>query len=192
MKNLIIYAHPNMPGFSGKALDRVVETLKAKGDEVIVRDLYKIGFNPILTAKEMADIQKGKIFDDVKVEQDFIRDADIITFIFPIWWADMPAILKGYIDRVFAHGFAYKYDETGPKPLLTGKKAIIITPTGGTEEMLDKIGMLDAQKLTIVGNKFSFTGIEVIEHKYFFGNPMMNQDRISSLLDEVEELMKKI
>jgi NAD(P)H dehydrogenase (quinone) len=191
MKNLVIYAHPDMPGFSGQALETVIKTSEAKGNEVIVRDLYKMNFNPVLTAAEMAAIQNGDTPEDIKIEQDYIREADVLTFIFPIWWADMPAILKGYIDRVFAHGFAYTYDGTGPKPLLNGKKAIIITPTGGTEEMLEQMGMLDAQKLTIVGNRFHFTGFEVLEHKYFFGNPMMTPEKVPAMLEELEELIKK-
>ncbi len=191
MKNLIIYAHPTVPCFNEKVVEKVIETAKAKGDEVILRNLYEMDFNPVFSSKDMADLQAGNIPEDIKVEQEYIKDADIMTFIFPIWWADMPAIMKGYIDRVFSYGFAYAYDEKGPQPLLTGKKVIIITSAGGTEDVYKASGANDAQKLTIDYNKFGFCGIEVLEHKYFYGNPMATPEKIPGYMKEVESLIKK-
>ena len=191
MKNLVIYAHPTVPCFNEKVVEKVLETAKAKGDEVILRNLYEMNFNPVLSAEDMADLQKGIVPEDIKKEQDYIREADIMTVIFPIWWADMPAIMKGYIDRVFSYGFAYAYDENGPVPLLKGKKVIIITSTGGAEAMYEQSGMKAAQANTIDGNKFAFCGIEVLEHKYFHGNPMTTPEKIPAYMEEVEALIRK-
>ena len=191
MKNLIIYAHPTVPSFSEQVVEKVIETAKAKGDEVIFRDLYKLEFNPVLTGNDMAALQEGNIPEDIKIEQDFIKEADVLTFIFPIWWADMPAIMKGYIDKVFSYGFAYLYDENGPKPLLTDKKVIIISSAGGTKEVYENSGAFESQKNTIDYNKFGFCGFEILEHKRFYGNPMTTPEKIPAYLDEVEELIKK-
>ncbi|MEJ1715164.1 NAD(P)H-dependent oxidoreductase, partial [Escherichia coli] len=79
--------------------------LQKKGHEVEVRDLYEMQFQPTLGRSEMI----GGIGEDVVVEQEYLKWADVITFIYPIWWTGLPAIMKGYIDRVFSYGFAYKY-----------------------------------------------------------------------------------
>jgi NAD(P)H dehydrogenase (quinone) len=73
----------------------------------------------------------------------FITQTDAITFIYPIWWTVLPAILKGHVDRVFSYGFAYSYGEAGINKMLTGKKGFIINTHGTPQEIYDKIGMTD-------------------------------------------------
>lgn len=122
MKYLIIYAHPNPKSFNHAILETISEELKKKKKEFKVRDLYKIGFNPALSTKDLSAIQNGAVPKDIEKEQEYIRKADTIVFIFPIWWSSMPAILKGYIDRVFSLKFAYDITEDGVFGLLKGKK----------------------------------------------------------------------
>src|SRR6188768_1179271 len=102
MKNLIIYAHPNPASLNHFFKQTILETLKQSTDEVIVRDLNEINFNPVLSLEDMNGQRMGKVAEDVQKEQDFITWADRIVFIYPIWWTGMPAIMKGYIDRVFS------------------------------------------------------------------------------------------
>lgn len=84
--------------------------------------LYELNFNPVLGASDFISFSKGNTPEDIKEEQEHISWADSITFIYPVWWAGLPAILKGYVDRVFSHGFAYAYGENGIEKLLSGKK----------------------------------------------------------------------
>lgn len=107
MKHLVVYAHPVAGSVNHQLLNSVLESLK--GHEVEVRDLNQLAFNPVLSSEDLAGQRRGEVATDVKTEQDFIREADVITFIYPIWWAGLPAILKGYVDRVFSYGFAYRY-----------------------------------------------------------------------------------
>src|ERR1700690_1841729 len=100
VKSLIIYAHPNAASFNHAIMETISEELKGSNKDFNVRDLYKIGFNPILSAEDFVAIQNGTVPDDIKTEQNYIRSADTLIFIFPIWWSSMPAMLKGYIDRV--------------------------------------------------------------------------------------------
>ncbi len=86
MKNLIIYAHPNSASLNHFFKQTVVESLQQSGQEVVVRDLNEISFNPVLSLEDMNGQRMGKVTDDVKTEQDFIIWADQIIFIYPIWW----------------------------------------------------------------------------------------------------------
>lgn len=167
MKHLIIYAHPNAESLNGHFQKSVIEHLTNNGHEVEVRDLYQLNFNPVFSLEDMAGQQKGEVADDVKREQYFISWADHITFIYPIWWAGMPAILKGYIDRVFSYGFAYCYQQGVQKALLTGKQAVIINTQGKSHTEYSEIGMDKALSLTSDKGIYAYCGLE-IKHHFFF------------------------
>src|SRR5690606_40356054 len=100
--------------------------------QVRVRDLYDLGFDPVLSPAELKQYEDEEkaISVDVKAEQEAILWADHIIFVYPTWWWSMPAILKGYFDRVFVPGFAFSVSEKGIEGLLKGKKAWIIQTTG--------------------------------------------------------------
>nr|WP_315200616.1 NAD(P)H-dependent oxidoreductase [uncultured Flavobacterium sp.] len=130
MKHLIIYAHPNSQSLNSHLKQTLSEYLSNSGQEVVIRDLYELHFNPVLSLEDMQGQRMGKVAEDVKQEQEFISWADHITFIYAIWWTGMPAIMKGFIDRVFSYGFAYRYDQGVQKGLLTGKQTTVINTHG--------------------------------------------------------------
>lgn len=167
MKNLIIYAHPNSASLNHFFKETVVESLEKSGQEVVVRDLNQINFNPVFSLEDMNGQRMGKVANDVQTEQDFITWADQIIFVYPIWWTGMPAIMKGYIDRVFSYGFAYRYDQGVQKGLLTGKKAIIINSHGKSNSEYEAIGMDKALALTSDTGIFNYCGFEIQKHFYF-------------------------
>lgn len=167
MRHLIIYAHPNENSLNHHLLNTVIETLQYHNEEIIVRDLYDIGFNPVLSLNDIQGQRMGKLSDDVKTEQDHISWAEQITFIYPIWWTGLPAMMKGYIDRVFSYGFAYRYDQGIQKGLLKGKKTVIINTHGKSHEEYEKTGMDNALTLTSDNGIFIYSGLEIIRHFFF-------------------------
>ncbi|KYH05417.1 NAD(P)H dehydrogenase [Chryseobacterium cucumeris] len=167
MRHLIIYAHPNENSLNHHLLNTVIETLQYHNEEIIVRDLYDIGFNPVLSLNDIQGQRIGKLSDDVKTEQDHISWAEQITFIYPIWWTGLPAMMKGYIDRVFSYGFAYRYDQGIQKGLLKGKKTVIINTHGKSHEEYEKTGMDNALTLTSDNGIFIYSGLEIIRHFFF-------------------------
>ncbi len=164
MKHLIIYAHPNETSLNHYIKTKVEQLLKDNKHEVRTRDLYELQLQPVLTLDDMGGQRKGLIAADVKLEQDHISWADSITFIYPIWWTGMPAIMKGYIDRVFSYGFAYRYDQGIQKGLLKGKSAFIINTHGKSEEEYKQIGMDKALSLTSDKGVYTYCGLDVIAH----------------------------
>ena len=124
MQILIVYAHPEPTSFNAAMKDLAVETLTAQGHSVVVSDLYAMGWNAVagpqdvtgarsdtsrfsLAREQTHAMEQGNIAVDIAAEQAKLTAADLVIFQFPIWWFGMPAILKGWADRVFARGFAY-------------------------------------------------------------------------------------
>ena len=167
MKHLIIYAHPNPQSLNAHFKNILIEHLQRHDNDVVVRDLYDLGFDPVLSLDDMAGQRKGEVSEDAKLEQEHIAWADCITFIHPIWWTGLPAILKGYIDRVFSYGFAYRYDQGVQKGLLTGKQAIIINTHGKSQDEYNAIGMDKALLLTSDKGIYTYCGLEIKEHFFF-------------------------
>lgn len=170
INHLVIFCHPNEKSLSAAYRDELVQITEDSGNNVLVRNLYNIGFHPVLSAEDFMALNRGEVPDDIRLEQDYIQGADLITFIYPIWWTGMPAMMKGYIDRVFSNGFAYEVTSCGEiQGLLTGKKVVILNNFGQTYHYYEETGMLDALKKTSDTGIFNFCGMEVVGH-HFFGH----------------------
>ena len=86
-------------------------------------------------------MHSGNIPEDIKTEQDHVKWADVITFVNPVWWVGLPAVLKGYVDRVFSYGFACESVDGAPRGPLNGKKALLFCTTGRPNEYYAQNGM---------------------------------------------------
>ncbi len=192
MKHLIVYADPNPNGFCHTIVKTLAERLEDSGKDVFLRNLYDLKFDPILSEADLLIISKDDHMADVKEEQELIQDASVITFVYPIWWLGPPAILKGYFDRVLAQGFAYSIGKEGLERGLVGKKAVIINTMGAKFENYEKNGMVEAmKKITDIGI-LEYTGLEVVEHK-FFGEITTATDQLkATYLKEVVSLGEKL
>ena len=168
MKVLVVYAHPNPESFNHVVLERFVEGLQSNNHEVEILDLYAQGFNPLLSAADLASFKAGETPVDIQSQQAKVAWAEGMAFIFPIWCSSMPAALKGWIDRVFSLGFAYAFTEEGPVGLLKQQKALLITTSGGDQAFFDHSGIQKAIQMTIDLGIFGFSGISKIQHEFFY------------------------
>lgn len=110
MKTTIVYAHP----WSGSFNQGIVDQLKNKYPQATVIDLYADDFDPVMRAEELALFSKGESLDPlVKEYQALLDKTERLIVIFPIWWYGMPAILKGFFDKVMLKGFAYNEGKAG-------------------------------------------------------------------------------
>jgi|AKZA01.1.fsa_nt_gi Putative NADPH-quinone reductase (modulator of drug activity B) len=194
MKSLVVFAHPGGKefGHNHTILSEVIVELEKKGHEVIVRDLYKMNFKAILDDKDYSMFNQGKIPEDIALEQKYITESDNIIVIAPIWWTSLPAILKGYFDRVFAYGFAYSIDDTGNMVrLLSNKKGLFINTYGHSESYYQELGMLEAFRKTMDVGIFEYTGIEVVDHlMYGFAKSGNDQNGKKIILDVKDKVIK--
>lgn len=123
----IILAHPWHGSFCKAILDTAINKLEKDNKAYQIIDLNKDNFNPVLTEAELALYSKGQFIDPlVGKYQNMLTNSTEVIFIYPIWWMNMPAILKGFFDKVLLYGYAYNY-ENGWTPLLKIQKTLIIT-----------------------------------------------------------------
>lgn len=158
-KTLLIYAHPNKEGHCGSILRNVVKNLASKNVDYKVIDLYEVGYDPVLKPSEHYSSGHKEVSEQNKNYQNDILNAENIIFIYPTWWQNVPAILKGFIDRVFIAGFAFIYKGKLPVGLLTGKKAVIFTTTGAPR-IITKIFMKDTSTKVLAKYTLGFCGIK--------------------------------
>jgi len=100
MHHLIIFAHPNsQTSFNRAILEATLQASQQLDVHTVVRDLYTLNFNPILSWEEMQAIYQEIIPAEVKFEHQLIEQVNLITLVYPLWWMGFPALLKGYLDR---------------------------------------------------------------------------------------------
>jgi NAD(P)H dehydrogenase (quinone) len=188
MKISIIYSNHHSGNFNEVLLNTLIENLSEQGHEIVVRDLYKMDFNPVLKTSDFESISSGNTPPDILREQDFVKWSDLMIFVYPLWWGGMPAIMKGYIDRVFSWGFAYKTNGNGPYPLLTDKKAIVMATMGQSRADYEK-GMFQAMNLVNVEGVFGFCGVDVVDQIYFSSiHNVSERERNNYLIQAVESV----
>ncbi len=177
MQHLIIYSHLNPTSFTKAIVDEVEKNAIASGDEVKIIDLYGDQFNPVLGMPDIAHQFMGQTMpDDVKKYQDMITWADHLTVVYPMWWGQMPAMLKGFIDRVFSYGFAFSISENGVQALLKGKTASVFVNTNTPTAVYEATQMNTAQRRIIDGGIFGFCGIDT--EITFFGQVSSGSDEL--------------
>lgn len=114
MRALIVYCHPRDDSFTAAVRDAVLEELAASGAEIRLQDLYKMKFDPVMGAQEHRDYEDEKINQmPVGAEIVDLQWCDTLIFVYPTWWYGLPAMLKGWLDRVLVPGVAFLMpDET--------------------------------------------------------------------------------
>lgn len=168
MRVLTIYAHHDPRSFCHAVLERFTEGLRDAGHAGEVVDLYAIGFDPALRDHDRPN------WIDESVPDDVLEQADALAFIAPVYFVGLPAILKGWIERVFTLGFAFgltpdgwRGDIGGRVPLLKHEKALIIQTTI-FDERAYRAGLKDAMTALIDEYALRYPGIQRVEHEYFY------------------------
>ncbi|MDB8790290.1 NAD(P)H-dependent oxidoreductase [Romboutsia sp. 1001216sp1] len=142
MKTTIIVASPSEKSFSKKIVEKLSKKLIENRAEYEIIDLYKDNFNPVMTEKEEQLYNEGKTDDElVKKYQQSIRNSDEIILVFPVWFNNVPAILKGFFDKVFIKNFAFSEEDNKTKGLLSNIKSgmVITTSESNTSYLKDKL-----------------------------------------------------
>jgi NAD(P)H dehydrogenase (quinone) len=189
MKVLIVYAHPNPKSFNHAILETAKETLRQKGDEIKVVDLYSENLKTTLDGEDFGKIMAGETPADVRGYQNDILWAEKLVFIFPVWWWSYPAVLKGWIDRVFLMGFAYVFNETGVKGLLKNEKALVFMTTGGPEEGYKQSNTVDILTRQMSDGVMKFCGVNNTTTKIFYGVPAISDEARKAMLEDVKKIV---
>ncbi|MDF2438126.1 MAG: quinone oxidoreductase [Bacteroidota bacterium] len=212
MKVFIVHAHPEPLSFNSALKDEAVKILEVSGHEVQVSDLYAMRFDPVggkadfksLTAPDYFKYQAEQLnafnndlfSEELKAEMEKLEWADLVIFNFPLWWFSLPAILKGWVDRVFAMGFAYGggkgvYDNG----IFKGKKGMLCITTGGPEIAYGpngKNGELEKILYSINHGIFYFVGMDALEPHIVFSPARLTEEERNTQLLKYKNVLLKI
>ena len=159
MNVLIIYCHPSRESYTYQILCQLKNVLKKENIEFQISDLYEMDFQSEMTEQEY--MREGllnldlPISQDVQKEQKKIENSDCIIFLYPVWWSDCPAKLKGWFDRVYSVGYAYGYDSEGNKikKMENVKYGISLCTAGHPNTFLDEIGIAESMRKVMIEDR---------------------------------------
>ncbi|WP_027169759.1 NAD(P)H-dependent oxidoreductase [Mesorhizobium sp. WSM3224] len=161
MKVNVVYAHPAEDSYLASLHRRIVEVLRARGDEVVDFDLYAMKFDPVMQSAELkghADLSLAPT--DLEVYVDALKWAEACVFCFPTWWSGMPAVLKGYFDRVWRPGVAFELPTDGGtiKPALLNIRRMGVVTTCGSPWWYTRLYMQDPGRKVLLRGLKSMCG----------------------------------
>lgn len=153
MKVFIVFCHPSKESITNMIKEKFIQGLKDAKHEVIISDLYEMNFKADMSLneynREANYLRNEKLDDDVLAEQAKIQSSDAIAFIYPCFWTEAPAKLKGWFDRVWTAGFAYN-----PNPAMKKlEKAIFLVSAGKSIENLITSKEKEAMETIMLGDR---------------------------------------
>jgi NAD(P)H dehydrogenase (quinone) len=193
MRHAIILAHPGATSFAGAVAAAYQDAVEAHGHSCVLRDLYRIDFDPRLKASERPD-GEYQLSDDVRDERELLGDCDVFVFVYPIWFGTPPAILKGYVDRVFSQGFGFEAFRAGrARPLLEGKRLLSFTSSGSTLAWLEESGVWMSLRALFDDYVAKVCGLTVYDHVHFPSIvPGLDERWVRENLEKVRQTAKAL
>lgn len=198
MNVFVLFAHPEPRSFNGALFRTAVETLRDAGHEVVTSGLYAMAFQPVSDRRnftsvkdpdylkpqieEMHATEVGGFAPDVEAEIRKVEACDLMIWQFPLWWFGAPAILKGWVDRVFAMGRTYGLGRTYGTGAFRGKRAMLSLTTGGPESAYVKGGFngdLHGILRPIQRGMLRFVGFDVLAPHVCYA-PVRQSDEVRS------------
>jgi NAD(P)H dehydrogenase (quinone) len=175
----VLFAHPAEDSFNQAVLDAFTRGLRDAGHSYEIADLYAMDFVSEMDAieyeREVGLDPEAPLSRDVKREHEKIDRADALAFIYPVWWSDCPAKLKGWFDRVLTYGYAYFYDEGEERfTKLSIEKAVVICSAGHTVEHLEETGIAEAMRRIMLNDRLLGIGVKAARMEILGG--MMPKD----------------
>lgn len=163
MKILIIYAHPYEGSFNNAILETTQSSLASSTHDYEIIDLNKEGFNPVLRKEELKIYPQGKFLDPQVGEYlKKLKAAAHLVFIFPIWWGGVPAILKGFFDKVFLKKETYEFKGLRPVAKLKGKSATVIS-TMNSPKIFYSFYLKSPVKQTVIKSTLKLCGVKKVK-----------------------------
>jgi NAD(P)H dehydrogenase (quinone) len=207
---LIVHAHPEPNSFSNAQMRSARSSLQDQGYVVKTIYLYDKDWSPVLDrsefpsastyfkpqAEQMAAVNAGTLAGEVRADLKALLDADLLVLSFPLWWFSLPAILKGWIDRVFVMGAVFGGDHgLFDQAALAGHKAVLLITTGGSPDSFGegrRFGVLNAHLFHIHLGMLRFVGYNVLEPIVTYGPAHLDVDNRNAALFAVHDAFDQI
>lgn len=187
MHHLIVVAHPDPRSFTMSMAQAYAQTVEGLGQTTDLRDLYQLAFAPCLPANELPWAKTFRVGADVMRERAAARRADVIVLVYPLWFNAAPAMLKGYVDRVFGLGFGFsEHHQGGNQPLLGDKKLVCFSCSGAPQHWVESSGAWAAMQTHFDQHLAAVTGMQLIGHHNIDGIlPDLSKEAVDRHLHDV-------
>ncbi|MGP1256054.1 MAG: NAD(P)H-dependent oxidoreductase [Kiloniellales bacterium] len=212
MRVHLVHAHPEPGSFVTAMHDVIKEELEQRGDNVTVSDLYGQGFNPVLSAQDFGSRQRadhlnyaleqrkgyetGTLSADIAHEVEMVLAADMLAFTFPVFWFSVPAILKGWIERVFLSGPFYSGKRIYGQGGLGGKRALAALSLGGRRHMFGADGIHGDLETGLLRHFFQgtlgYVGLRVHQPFVAYHTPYLDDEQRRTLLDDLRGYLRSL
>jgi NAD(P)H dehydrogenase (quinone) len=191
LKHAVIFAHPRARSFTGSVAEAYAQAASGLGHSVLIRDLYRMNFDPRLAEAELPFTEGFEPGADVRAERERLADIQVFALVYPFWLNSPPAMLKGYLERVFGFGFAYGKGGRS-EPLLRGRALISFSSSGAPLHWVRETGAFAAEGKLFDSYFADVCGLNFLEHVHFGGIvPMIREDAVADRLAQVEAAVKK-
>jgi NAD(P)H dehydrogenase (quinone) len=179
----IIFTHPSKKSFTYAVLESFTKGLMDAGHTFEIGDLYEMNFKSDMDLyeynREISLDASAPLPEDVRAEHTKIETADALAFIYPVWWSDCPAKLKGWFDRVWSYGYAYFYDDLGDHSIskIPVEKALVVCPAGHPVEYLEQIGIAESMRRIMLNDRMFGVGIKQAKME-ILGGMVANDEKV--------------
>lgn len=193
-RHVVVLAHPSRHSFNGLVADAYCEAVRRCGQEPIVRDLYAMGFDPVLKEKERPREGGITLSADIRAEHDAIRGSDVFVMVYPIWFGMPPAMMKGYVDRVLGAGVTAREIQDGAAAtLMRGCRLVSITSSGASKSWLNEQKQIESLRNIFGRYLVHGFGMRAYDDVHF-GETVegLSQEYIDPLLLQVQELAGRV
>lgn len=202
MHALLVYAHPEPTSFTAALKEAAYDAIIGAGHTAEISDLYAEGFNPVAGRHDFLTVcdpqrfhyqteqgyahERGAFAADVAREQARFLKADLVIWLYPIWWGGVPAILKGWFERVLAYGFAYSDGRRYDSGFFQDKSGLLCLTTGGTEARFSATGVYGTIEQVLWPTQrlmVEYMGLKALEPFVAYAAPRVDQARREAYLE---------
>lgn len=198
MKRILVYCHPYGKSFNAAIRDVIVDAHKNGDTELKIYDLYDMGFDPVLSQKDLKEFSKAQTqeginkenLDPVAIEMAHeINDSDELILLFPVWWELMPALMKGFIDKVIFPGLFYTQISKIKMKLISGRlKKVTVITTMNTPGIVYRILFGACIYFALIKGTFKKTGVKNCHWVNLSGVKFISQTARQKYLEKVKAL----
>ncbi len=211
MNVLIVHAHPEPKSFTSSMKDVAVEVFTQQGHHVVVSDLYAMNWNPVASAadfgqrgndqymnyalEQRANLDAGTLAADIQAELDKLMAADLVLLSFPLYWFSVPAIMKGWIDRVFVSGRVYGGRRVYNKGGLVGKRAVLALTCGGRDYMLSEGGIhgdITGILKPVLQGSLGYAGMTVLPPFVGYHVPYLSNEQRQAIMQNYRDYLTSL
>lgn len=162
MRALLVLSHPRRDSFSGALADAFLDGAREGGHTVDFLDLHRSGFETAFQPEDLGQFAGEPPPFDVRDMQSRVEAADALAFVYPVYWWTFPALLRGWFDRVFSLGWAYRISDDADKALLRDRPTFVFAPAGARQDTIETFGYGAAMRRLIDEGHFAYCGLKTL------------------------------